>query len=426
MILHPPSFSLCRNGRAILAALLLSLCGSCTVVGTLPVISENGQACNGRLGSYFLPRNLLTFTVTQKDAEAFQFKVEEPVADADRGQTFCLDYLGSPFADDTVNVIRDPALGVLLKIASTNEDKSKEVALTALQIGLIAVTGNPNVTRKVTIKSGADGDPVILADYTFDPFNRLKLAEVNAVMAGVYGYCAIIDGHTLDVRDIQSYCNAPLRYTQRRHPLGPGDLLPVVAPEEANRGILYRPNQTHQLIVFRRRDPQSRTVWQLFQTKRIEMPNVSQTFSVGVERSAFVTRKTTLEFDRGVLRDITIEKESEVLAFVEIPLRVVQAMVQVPAEIIKVRVSAINNEKEIINAQAGLIQTQRATAEAIANLRKSGSIAPSDGTAQSVVNRGSQLTLTGDSRRSAQDFAQCELLCAGDAACRVAKCGPPN
>jgi hypothetical protein len=102
----------------------------------------------------------------------------------------------------------------------------------------------------------------------------------------------------------------------------------------SNRGILYRPNQTYNLVVFRRRDPQSGTRWRLFQTKRIEMPNASPIFSVGVDRSAFVTRKTTLlAFDAGVLRDITIEKPSEVLSFVEIPLRVAQVVVAVPAEI---------------------------------------------------------------------------------------------
>jgi hypothetical protein len=64
------------------------------------------------------------------------------------------------------------------------------------------------------------------------------------------------------------------------------------------------------------------------------MPNASPIFSVGVDRSAFVTRKTTLlAFDAGVLRDITIEKPSEVLSFVEIPLRVAQVVVAVPAEI---------------------------------------------------------------------------------------------
>ena len=335
-----------RIGQTITLILCVSMAASCRVLDTVPIMSADSESCKTALGSYFLPKSVIRFTAQQQAGQPIQLVVSDPIADADRSQIYCLDYLASAFADDTVNVIRDHNnhLGVLEKITSTNVDKTKDVTLTALDIAVMGVTGNSNVTRKLLIvKPGDATAPTILADYQIDPFDRVKLAEVNAAMAATYGYCAVIDFHTLRRTNIQSYCNNPLNAPENRLASVVGDVSPVPQPDEANRGILYRPNQTYNLVIFRRRDPQSRTPWQIFQTKRIEMPNVSPIFSVGVDRSAFVTRKTTLSFDYGVLRDITIEKPSEVLSFVEIPLRVAQAVVQIPAEIIKVRVAAIDN-----------------------------------------------------------------------------------
>lgn len=413
-----------RLARILAGALALSLSSGCKVIDTVPVVSETGELCRTAFGSYFLPKSMIPVKVTQVDNAPFQIVVSQPVADADRRQMFCLDYLASPLADDTMTVIRDQNLGVLVKVGSDNDDKSKDIALTALEIGLIGATGNPNVTRKASIVTDADTDKTILADFMVDPFDRTRLAEINAVLTGVYGYCVIIEGHTVGNENVQSYCNAPFKYG-RYVKVSPDDALPAMRPDEMSRGILYKPNQTHQMVIFRRRDPQSRTPWQIFQTKRVEMPNISPIFSVGVERSAFVFRKTTLLFDKGVLKDITIEKPSEALSFVEIPLRVVQAVTQIPAEIIKVRVAAINNEKEIAVAQAGLIQTQRATAEAVESLRSTGSVAPTDGT-RAFLNRDSRLPFAGNSRAGAQALAQCQFDCGhgpNAAVCR-AKCPP--
>ena len=58
------------------------------------------------------------------------------------------------------------------------------------------------------------------------------------------------------------------------------------------------------------------------------------------ERSAFVKRTTRLDFDAGVLKDITIEKPSELVEFMEIPLVLTQALVKIPAEVIKVRLAS--------------------------------------------------------------------------------------
>jgi hypothetical protein len=62
------------------------------------------------------------------------------------------------------------------------------------------------------------------AHYQIDPFDRVKLAEVNAALAATYGYCVIIDGHTLRRAPVQSYCNDPLNSSEVHFASVPGDL----------------------------------------------------------------------------------------------------------------------------------------------------------------------------------------------------------
>jgi len=369
----------------VLAVIVASFVAGCKILDTRPIRMESGEICHTAMGAYFLPRSNIAITIGQsaKHPEApIKFTLSDARPGADRNQIYCLDYLGSGFAEDTVNVTRD-GNGLLTKITSVAADKSKEIALKIAQIGLIAATGNPDVSFRAA-DFGTESDWTTLASYEFDPFDRERLAEVNTVLASVFGYCLTVDRHTLPNRDTQIYCNDPRRYQLARQDPDAPEVPAVADLEEANRGILYRPNQTHQLFVFRRPDPQVRTPWKLYQTKQVEMPNIAPIFSIGVDRSIFVTRSTTLEFDYGVLRDIYIEKPSEALEFVEIPLRVVQAIVKVPAEILKVRIAATDNQKKLIDAQKELILNQRAAIEAAKTLRSSGAAVDPSGTVRSA------------------------------------------
>src|SRR5262245_29795619 len=225
------------RATAVIAVVLTAV--QCQVIGTVPMIANDMQTCKSALGNYFLPKILIRLMATQVETQPIQLSVSDAIPDVDRSQAYCLDYLASPLADDTVSVVRDPT-GVLTKITSTNADKTKEITLTALDAAVIAVTGNPGVTRKLRIETSTDS-ATILADYQFDPLDRLKLAEVNSALAPNYGYCAIIDKHTLRRATVQAYCNNPLKFSETQYESASGDASPVLTPDAANRGILYRP-----------------------------------------------------------------------------------------------------------------------------------------------------------------------------------------
>jgi hypothetical protein len=361
----------------LVATVVIALAvAGCEMLTTIPIQDVYGETCKSAAGAYFLPKKQILFKIKQANDNGpyvLDFTGTAPVAE--RNRIYCLDYLGSALSDDTIHVNRD-ANGLLSLINSVADDKSKKIAETLIETGIIAATGNPTFGfRSVKIK--VDASTFILAEYNIDPFNREQLAAANATIGPTYGYCVLVDGYTVHPDDHQAYCDNPLivmgaamgRAPVFKAPPLQVDL-PPLPPDAGMKGILYRPNLSHELVILRRRDPGSRKKpWQVFQTVRVEMPNLAPVFSIGVERSAFVKRTTKLEFDAGVLRDVTIEKPSELLEFMEIPLLLTQAIVKVPAEIIKVRLASTNNQKLLIDAQTELLATQRAYANTLQDMQ---------------------------------------------------------
>jgi hypothetical protein len=360
----------------IAAALLLApVIAGCQMLATIPLYEPHGESCKSAAGAYFLPKRHVIFKITQggEGGAPFSFVLNGTAPVADRDRVFCLDYLGSPLADDTIHVTRED--GLLRLVSSVADDKSKQIAEAIIQAGVIGVTGNPNFGfRSAKIKSGSD---FILAEYKFDPFDRERLAEINATMAPTYGYCVVVEGHTVHPDSVEAYCANPRGGSRRSsgsqpvYKAPPGAIeLPPLAADAGVTGILYRPNLTHQIVVMRRSVENGRKSWRLFQTAQMEFPNIAPVFSIGVERSLFVKRTTRLDFDFGVLRDITIEKPSELVEFMEIPLVLAQAIVKVPAEVIKVRLASTKNETLLIDAQRELLATQREYNNTLKSMRE--------------------------------------------------------
>jgi hypothetical protein len=129
-----------------------------------------------------------------------------------------------------------------------------------------------------------------------------------------------------------------------------------VPPEAMRTGILYRPKMTYKVVILRKTDPNGRVPWTLYQTIRVEMVNASPILSIGLERAAFANRKTTAYFDSGTLTDVAVDKDSEAAGFVVIPLSIAQAIVDVPAQILQVRIADTQNQAALLQAQGQLFQ----------------------------------------------------------------------
>jgi hypothetical protein len=332
-------------------------------------------ACEGPLGAYTLPKRVITAVVSETTAVTGTKRLQRSIVvtgptvipDPDPRFSFCLNYLGSPFAEDAVVVSRTED-GLLMRVYSRLADKTKQIAGKVLDIVGVGLTGNPafdGALRSRKLQIGTD--VAIIASLTFDPFDRVEAARMNRRLSEL-GFCVYIEGATFDL-DIppDTYCAAPGRFLMTPPPpRGPVVKAPVllmvnepVPPQAAASGILYRPNLRYELTVKRRREPDLPGDWRVIETRQIEMPNASPVLSLQIERSLFVTRKTDVTFDYGTLLDVTIDKPSELAEFVDIPLQAVQAAFAIPAQMVQVRINRANNEERLIRAQSALIATVR-------------------------------------------------------------------
>lgn len=331
----------------VLISLSLAIVGCADMVQSTSAefIDSSGEGCKTSFGAYHLPMAVLTVSVEPKrDLHFVDFKEEKFKARvvADPRQTFCLGFLSTITGEDLITVDRTPE-GLLNLMTSDAKDRTPEIAAKLIDAGAnFAIAGRSSLvgaaTRPMTIE--------------FDPFNPQDSASANEALRP-YGYCVVVD-ETLEGESPERWC-ASRHKPRRADPLYQAAQAPP-APEAPRDEILYRPNQTYSVSVMRKRDPNGSARWDAFLTKKMDMPNRSPIFGIGVKRALFASRKTTLNFTNGVLDDVKIEKGSEALGFVSIPLHLVQTMVQIPTRIIQLQIGNADRRAQLIDAQGKLIQ----------------------------------------------------------------------
>jgi hypothetical protein len=316
------------------------------------------QRC--RSGTYYLPRRLLAFQVSNVSGSGRNTLEFVPKLDADLIPVsdprlpLCLDYLAAPTADDKIAIDRTPD-GLLKSINANAVDRSKEIAIALIDVARLSAVAAGSARSRISSKIG---DPFV-AKFKMDPFDVPEAAAINDALKDL-GFCIYVEGYTFDphVSSPEAYCRNPRRALRNSVPYTqPIDT--EILMSEARRGVLYRPNLSHTVVVMRKLDPGGPGGWQPWQRQRVDMPNASPIFSVGVDRTYFTDRTTKLTFDFGVLKDVQIVKGSELNSIAELPLKIAQAVVSVPAQIVMVRINLTNNEEALIAAQGKLLETYR-------------------------------------------------------------------
>jgi hypothetical protein len=363
-----------------------ALCGGCTQVietSAIEIGSDPGLLCHSALGYYVLPRTLLNVSATSTpmgpgaSASAVTAPTAAPLSpnaptvtltvqtlnSADRHQAFCLDYLGLATYEDQVVAQRDDQnLGLLTKVSSNVTDKTPQIAAklvqTAENLALAAARD-----ARTTVAPGMAPDTVAIQ---FDPFNWDDLMTAKVALRR-FGFCLYLEGFSFStvgmsasgVREAaERWCSMDASHTPSyENPLYALATSPV-SPEAMRTGILYRPKMAYKVVILRKADPSSsRAPWTLFQTVRVEMVNASPVLSIGIQRAAFANRKTTVYFDPpGALTDVAVDKDSEAAGFVTIPLSIAQAIVDVPAQILQLRIADTQNQAALLQAQGQLFQ----------------------------------------------------------------------
>jgi hypothetical protein len=339
---------------------MVAACGSLDVVETYPMGksgSPSAPACVSALGHYYLPKALLNLTVDYTPGTPPTLKVtlsDDVTTVAERDHAFCLDYLASPVSRDAVIVNRSEE-GLLQSVNASVEDRTPEIAKS-----LIQTAANFAIGREAVVGGRADN-----VKLQFDPFAWRDLLLVKDALRR-FGLCLYVEGYSFPTGGMgatqiraagNTWCSTAARQTvPYEHPLYKFANLPV-APEMMQTGILYRPKTSHKIVILQKPDPGAAgSRWDLYQTKLFELPNATPVLSVGVERAMFAKRVTQLTFSDGTLTDVVLDKGSEAVGFVQIPLIAAQAIVDIPGQMLKLRLTDTLGQAALVQAQSNLLQ----------------------------------------------------------------------
>ncbi|MBN9451754.1 MAG: hypothetical protein J0I42_07355 [Bosea sp.] len=298
---------------------------------------------------YRLPGRDLRVTITEAAGGGFAVTKISPVP-MGRGPVQCLDYVSLATSNDQL-VAKISTTGLLQSIGTVAEDQSVEIAKKLIETGknvaIAAGARNATLGRKL-----APPEPL-----SFDPFDPLAYGRIKTALRD-YGLCIVVEGVHVPVggAGAEAYCDR--RGSPSFMPEAETARLQPVPQAEAARGVLYRPLLTHMVTVLRKADPYGRGAWSLHQREAHAFPDLAPVVSIGVERAAFATRTTQLKFDDGVLTDVSVDKKSELLGLSQIPLDFARAVVDIPGQIITLRIIQASQESKLLVAQSDKIKAQ--------------------------------------------------------------------
>lgn len=341
---------------SLVAALMLACAGCSTVLDSDRINQWSVDECLTSLGHYYLPKRYVNVEVTQADGARPAINLTVTDSYADPNYKYCLAFLGSALAEDSIAVerfeVNGKSRGLLKTVRSKADDKTKEVVDVVLDTVAAGLTGNPNLTHRALNQPRLEGNKLV--NRTIDPFDPAQLAGINVELAE-FGFCIKFDVPRAGQASFAAGCGRTAQLYRKSSPVAwLGD--PASAKER--RGVYYRPNLRRKFIVLQNDDADGKGKWREVQDYNFLMPNDAPIFSVDVTRSLFVSKETILEFDQGVLKNVVVDKPSELAAFVEIPLRIVEVAVAIPAQVVKVRINNTNNRAAIIATQQRLLDVQ--------------------------------------------------------------------
>ena len=354
----------CARFVSLMAA-ALALVGCTTVIETGiigPNVYNGETPCHSALGHYFLPKAMLSVTATADPNAHTQTATWTQETHADRSQAFCLDYLASPTSIDIVTVERTDE-GLLTNVNANVEDRTPQIVQT-----LIGTAENLTIAAARGAQSGTL--PVDTLTFQFDPFVWEELILAKSELRR-FDLCIYVEGFSFPTEGMSAaqvlaaasrWCSLDAHKTPRYDPQIYAFASQPVPLAAMNDGILYRPVATHRVVMMHRKNG----VWELYLTKHFEMPNASPVLVLGIARTMFAKRVTSVKFDQGTLTDIAIDKGSELEGFVKIPLAVAQAIVDIPAQIMSIRLSDVQSHAALIQAQGNLLNASIAYANAVA------------------------------------------------------------
>lgn len=339
----------------------LSLTG-CAVYSS--VIEDGGVVPHdGHLqGNYMLPRTILNVQIAQVDT-GLQLTVSKSV---ESDPTYRLSYRleTSPLARDvlTVDTGQD---GLIKTISSTSTDQTGAIAIKLAELVFTTATGGAPLEgaapRALPGGSLASGHKF---SASYDPLDPIESRRARNGMAAA-GFCVLVGADAAHQPD--KTCDVP------RPTASITEYVQTYVAE--NPAIYFRRAVPLPVTIYRKKSNEKFDL--IFSGNDLFFDKTSL-YELKIDRAAFVEKKVEVTFDNGHLQKISVTKDSEVLAFVGIPVRVAQIIFSIP-------LATLKREKELIDAETGVLTATQKKLEAEAALLKTANAQAAAGATPTVL-----------------------------------------
>lgn len=132
-----------------------------------------------------------------------------------------------------------------------------------------------------------------------------------------------------------------------------------------SQGVYYRSPTPSRITVFQCKDIAtldlctSQNQSQPVNAALMMIPQAGPTSFIPMRSSAFVKTVNDVQFEDGVIKSWSAERPSEVLEIVRLPVKILTAIVSVPAQLLSVKVNYSTQDKALIEGQQAQIKAQQ-------------------------------------------------------------------
>lgn len=319
--------------RVAVMAGVVVVAGCSTVETSEPLRPGATPSTSQGLIAYALPRALLSAELTAV-GDVYQLDVFRPVLGPDPRYSLQVGARLSPFSYDAYKIGVDPKTGLLTSLEVKTKDQTTDI-LTALAQSAGAVA--PAGSTRSSAGSTSSGE-VLVAQVLFDPLDPMSIRAANSELKDGVRRWSTFRG--LGYQDPGALIEI-LPAASGAPELGPFPSSAAVTA--ACQGALCAP--TYSSVLIRGRAPNGPSVERI-----AHLPDARRLTRIDVKRSPMVTRETKASFEGGMPSASSVDKPSEVLQVVLLPITIVRAGLTAVSEVVQLKINVASKDAQYAKA----------------------------------------------------------------------------
>ncbi|WP_139311603.1 hypothetical protein [Desulfovibrio sp. DV] len=296
----------------------------------------------------------IEFEFRRSDYPKSKFKFTlDVITTVDPTQVYSLQYVpGSASNDDITIAVKDFFIS---SVNTTTEDQSAAIAKKSVELikqAILLGTGLPGAAPTGGAAQISPSAKPEAFDVEIDPIDILNFVNKGT---GIEGTSNVPNPCHMFPDEIQINVNA---------------LIPPGAISSADKtggdGVRYRAAFPYRVLVT--------ATAGIAVARRIErivlLPNESPAYLFDLRRTAFVKKTYAVQFENGFLTSAKINKPSELLAGVSLPVDIIKSIASIPAEIIQLKINYNSQQQALLEAEKTKFESLKAFNDAVLEMYK--------------------------------------------------------